>query len=153
MKKIIILLTALFILPSLSYAGFPINETNTEKTEKIEKDNSFKKADKKVITKRKLKKLPFIKRMFKKMSGPESSGGSSTMNWLSFTLAVLALLTTAVGAGLIGIPLAIAAIILGIIGLKNDRPLRGLGIAGVALGGTIILLWLLLIVILAAILL
>lgn len=154
MKKLLLILLAIVALPLIAPAGIPISQKSVPIT-KVEKTKGDKLSK---IDKKKKVKIPFLlKRLIKKFKKEqyvdEGTSGPSTMNWLSLTLAILALLATATGVVLAGIPLAIAAIVLGIIGVRKRRPLVGMGIAGIAIGGGLIFLWVLLVVLLASILL
>ena len=141
MKKLILALIAVVLLPSLSYAGIPISEKSTSPiTKEVSKDEPiFKKK----------KKQSVFRTIVKKLKGDGEKSEKSLLNWLSFGTGLLAFISIIVGSIFVAIPMGIAAIVLGIIGLKKKQRMRGLGIAGIILGGTFIALVLLLVVVLA----
>jgi len=142
MKKIIILLVLGFCIPNNSFAGIPITDVAIEKEQPVEQ---IVEPDEDGKQKRGLQKINRLyKKLLKKVDG-ETGKGPSTLNWLSFVLAILGLLLTFVGGGLLGLPMLIAALILGIVGVKKRRPLQGLGIAAIAISATAILIFALLI--------
>ena len=151
MKKIIILLSLVFFIPSVSFAAIPITDAPVAKKALIEKTTT---PDEVVKDKKKSKKIKRLyKKVLKKMGARDAgSGEGSLLNILSFVLAMLGLLLLVVGGGLFSVPLSIAAIILGVLGLKKGQGSRGLGIAGIAIGGGVLFLFLLLIVLLASLL-
>lgn len=144
MKKIIFILLACFLMPSLTYAGIPISEKSTAPVieEVVKKDDP-------VVKKKKVKQSIF-KKIVKKLKGDGETKKGSLFNWLSFGCGVLAFLGIIAGSIFVAIGMSVAAIVFGIIGLKKKQKMRGFGIAGLILGGGFFALVLLLVVILAA---
>ena len=149
MKKLILVLSILFVLPTLTYAAIPLTQEKTL----IETVEPGQKERVKTVTKKKDRKIVSLyKKLLKKIGVPEKGEGSGLLNGLSLGAAVLGIILLATGsaAALASLPLAIAAVVLGILGLRKGRSLKGLGIAGIIIGGTVLFLFLLLVVILAS---
>ncbi len=144
MKKLIVLISLVFFIPCISFAAIPIKDIKVN-SYKIEKDvvNPIELTESHVKS-RKIDRI--FKKVFKKVE-PEKRAKSdrNILNVLSFVSSALAIIALIVGGGLLTIPLSIAGVILGIIGLSKRQRLEGLGIAGVILGGGILILTVLLI--------
>ncbi len=142
MKRIYLVLLAALLLPSLSYAGIPISEKTIVPVKKEVNSKQPK-------LKKEKKKNSFFKKITKKLRRDGETSKKSLFNWLSFGTGLAAFLAIIAGSIFVAVPMGIAAIVLGIIGLKKKQRMRGLGIAGIILGGVFFALVLLLVVILA----
>jgi hypothetical protein len=125
MKHTILIITLIFFSHITAQAAIPIQAQEIEQQEIIypTKKKEIRKAIKQ-----------FLKEPAKKDIG--------LFNMLSLICGVLGIgLTLLTGLG--GIPFFIAAIVLGIIGLSRGEKYKGMGIAGIILGGLAVLLGLL----------
>jgi hypothetical protein len=145
LNKIFFLLAVFFSISFYSYAGFPIKDQVVEQKNTVSEKSNTK--SKKVEVKKQRKVSRFYKKLSKKIGFPADSddehySDKSLLNILSFGASILTLAAIILGLGaIVAVPLSIAAVVLGFLGLHKRQRLEGLGITGLVLGGTILVLY------------
>ncbi len=133
MKNILFFLLTIFLFQTSAFGAIPIDNTETSQHTTVRQKKPTRLTS--VVKKYQL-------RLAKQLNKPhaETTDRQALFNWLAFGCGILTIGTMMAGLFLPAIVLSIASVILGIVGLSRRERLRGLGIAGMALGGGFIIL-------------